>query len=393
LVTESSIQWLNLLGITVKISPSAIITSIFLGCLFIVGSEQDAKAQHQVTIAGQDVSLRLGLTLQPRFTYAFEDENSSSVERLGFGVRRFRLRTFAGFGDDFRLFAQLEGAGTSAQVLDLRVEYSPVSNLWIRWGRFAGAQPRSMAFTLHSEIDMVDRAAIADYWARNTIGADARDYGIELLYRPSKTEYRIFFHNGDNRNNYRSGPADDNMTENRNHKGLAISTSIRYFPSNDAHTDLGGYLGINTSKNNYSIHPSMPGMGRSFVSASIHGYRGTFAGHFPIRVKFDALMIRYEELTQNAINLNQTFTGISLFGGYLIRPDTEIMIRAERVDRNSQLSDNEVFLFSTGLTYSFSAAKNKNFLGQKLTAVYTYKDDLHLQKITQSVVIQLQIFI
>lgn len=373
-------------------SRAIIYTIVFLRFL-LFGFSPDAKAQNHATIAGEDVSLRLGLTLQPRFTYTLEANDSESLERLGFGVRRFRFRTYAGFGDDFKLFAQLEGAGTSAQVLDLRAEYNPVTNLWIRVGRFAGAQPRSMAFTLHSEIDMVDRAAIADFWARNSIGADARDYGIELLYRPAKTEYRVFIHNGDNRNNIRTGPADDGMAENRNDKGMAISTSIRYFPSNDVHTDLGGYFSINTSKNNYSIHPSMPGMGRSFVSASLHGYRGTFAGHFPFRVKFDAILIKYAEQTQNTLTIDQTFTGVSLFGGYLVRPDTEIMLRAERLDRDANVSDNEALIFSTGVTYSFSAARNKSFLGQKISAVYTYKDDSHLQKITQSVVIQLQILL
>jgi hypothetical protein len=371
---------------------SLIYSLILFGFLHIIFVPL-AEAQNQVTIAGQDVSLRLGLTLQPRFSYALEDENTQDFERLGFGVRRFRFKMYAGFGEDFRLFAQLEGAGTSAQVLDLRAEYSPLDNLWIRVGRFAGAQPRSMAFTLHSEIDMVDRAAIADFWARNTLGADARDYGIEFLYRPAKTEYRIFIHNGDNRNNFRGGPADDNMTERRNDKGMAISSAIRYFPNNDVHTDLGGYFGVNTSKNSYTIHPSIPGVGRTYMSGSMHGYRGTFAGHFPIRVKFDAIIIKYEDITSNSVKTDQLFTGISLFGGYLVRPDTELMLRAERLDRDANQSDNEAVLLSTGITYSFSAARNKNFLGQKITAIYSFKDDLHLQKKTNSIVIQLQILL
>jgi hypothetical protein len=366
-----------------------IILFIFLSFLYA----PNTVAQNTVTIAGQDVSLRLGLTLQPRFTYAFEDEDTQNVERLGFGVRRFRLRTYAGFGDNFRLFAQLEGAGVSAQVLDLRAEYSPIDHLWIRIGRFAGAQPRSMAFTLHSEIDMVDRATIADFWARNTIGADARDYGIELHYRPTKTEYRVFIHNGDNRNNFRGGPADDNMTERRNDKGLALSTSIRHFPNNDVHTDIGGFVGVNTSKNSYSIHPSLPGIGRSFISGSVHGYRGTFAGHYPIRLKFDAIMIKYEEINRNSVELNQLFTGVALFGGYLIRPDTELMLRIERLDRDANQSNDDALLLSAGVTYSFSATERKNFLGQKITAIFTFKDDSYLQKITHSIVIQLQLML
>lgn len=372
---------------------SRFIQSIILFFFLSLVYAPKTKAQNNVTIAGQDVSLRLGLTLQPRFSYAFEDDDTQIFERIGFGVRRFRIKTYTRFGNDFRLFAQLEGAGTSAQLLDLRAEYSPTDNLWIRLGRFAGAQPRAMAFTLHSEIDMVDRASIADYWARNTLGADARDYGIELVFRPAKTEYRMFIHNGDNRNNFRGGPADDNMTERINNKGLALSTSIRHFPNNDVHTDLGGYFSVNTSKNNYTIHPYLPGIGRSYISGSVHGYRGTLAGHYPVRIKFDAILVKYEEISLNSIEVNQLFSGVALFGGYLIRPDTEIMMRIERLDRDANQSDNDAILFSTGLTYSFSANKGKNFLGQKITATYTIKDDNLLQKITQSLVIQLQILL
>lgn len=344
-----------------------------------------------VTIAGQDVGLRLGLTIQPRFTYANEEINNAEVERLGFGIRRFRLRTYADFGDRFKVFAQLEGSGASANLLDLRAEYKLSPTIWLRAGRFVGAEPRAMAITLHSEIDIIDRPAIADYWARNTIGADARDYGLEVLYRIPKLEYRVFLHNGDNRNNFRTGAADFSMTDNRNDRGMAVSTLLRYFPNKDVHTDIGGYLGYNASKGSYTRPEPLSFEGRNLWSAAVHAYRGTYAGHFPFRVKADAILIDYASFTSGGVEVNQTFLGGTLFGGYLLRKDIELVGRVESFSTNINSRGNRTELFTAGATYSFSAAHGENFLNRKITAGYTLRFKEDAQRPDHLFVIQLQI--
>src|SRR5690606_35478268 len=131
----------------------------------------------------------------------------------------------------------------------MRVDYKINPKFTLRAGRFAGAQPRSLGFTLHHEIDAIDRPAIAEYWAKNTIGADARDYELEVAYHPELFDIRLFVHNGDNRNNIKPAASDEIPTNPRTQ--LALSTLFGYFPTNDIHDEIGFSGGINGNSGHY----------------------------------------------------------------------------------------------------------------------------------------------
>src|SRR5690554_3610959 len=141
-----------------KVSPPLLVACII--SFATLYSPSELHAQQNVTVAGQDVQFRLGATIQPRFTYYSSNLNDDSIEQTGFGLRRFRLKNYINIGDKWTVFSQLEGSGLNAQLLDMRVEYKLNSKITLRTGRFAGTQPRSMAFTLHSDIDAIDRPAI-----------------------------------------------------------------------------------------------------------------------------------------------------------------------------------------------------------------------------------------
>ncbi|HAC16360.1 MAG TPA: hypothetical protein DCE78_10525 [Bacteroidetes bacterium] len=347
-------------------------------------SPTELSAQQNVTVAGQDVQFRLGATIQPRFTYYTSDLNDDTIEQIGFGLRRFRLRNYISIGKQWAVFSQLEGSGLNAQLLDMRVDYKLNPEFTIRGGRFAGAQPRSMAFTLHSDIDAIDRPAISEYWAKNTIGADARDYGLEVMYHPDFFEFRVFLHNGDNRNNIRPGASDEIPTSPRTK--MAVSSSFRYFPLDDTHTEIGIFGGLNKNSGHYEASDG-------YYTAAFHVYRGAFPGHYPFRIKIDAIMIRHLEVESHPERFDHIFTGASLFAGYLISKETEAFVKAEtyRVDRHVIKQD--VNLFSGGVTYSFSAAQDKNFNITKLTAMYNIKDDSLPDRIARFLQLQLQILL
>ena len=81
--------------------------SIVLLFALITTTPESASAQQQaVTVGGKDVSLRLGFTAQPRFTYAYEPSAAGDTERMGFGIRRFRFKTYVNYGEDMRFFTQ-----------------------------------------------------------------------------------------------------------------------------------------------------------------------------------------------------------------------------------------------------------------------------------------------
>jgi hypothetical protein len=360
--------------------------------LILLFQSENLFAQGNVAIAGQDVNLRLGFTLQPRFTYANESVNDVVSEQIGFGVRRFRMRTYMNVGEDFKLFTQWEGSGTGASLIDLRAEYRLNDKIWLRMGRFVGAQPRVMAITLHSEIDLIERPGIADVWARHTIGADARDYGLEMLYRNPTLEYRLFLSNGGNAFNYRNNYS-GNALVSAPGKGMALNTMVRYFPEQIKNTEFGVHAGVNHGRSTFTASSLAPGVGRNYTQASGYAYWGVISGQQPVRVKFDAITVQYEDIMVAGSDFSQTFRGASLFTGYLVRRDLELLAALETYNLNIDDPNQHVDLLTMGFTYSFSAARGQNFLGQKLTVAYSAKANNKYDRLGHLLIAQFQILL
>jgi len=276
-------------------------------------------AQTPVTISSGDMKLRIGGTLQSRATYLsnpnldpFAPEN-----QYGFGVRRARLRLYGTISPNVRLFFQMEGSGASATLTDLRGEWDINERTTFRAGRFAGAQPQSMALTLHHEIDALDRAAIAENWAHTTLGSDARSYGVEVVHRLPELELRTFLHSGSNSRNIRGGVSDVTNNFGQNPAAVAVSGMVRYLPKSHKNSEAGVHIGHNPTK---SSDP------RQYSDASAHVYWGTKVGLQPTRVKVDFITVQFT---------NQATSGLSVFAGHLVRKDIELFARAERYDSNT----------------------------------------------------------
>ncbi len=349
-------------------------------------SAQPAISQTPINVAGQDINFRIGATFQPRFSIGSDIESKDS--RLGFGIRRLRFRTYVGIGSNLSLFTQLEGSGSSVQFIDLRVDYNINPHLTLRFGRFAGAQPRSMAMTLHGDIDTIDRIAIAEYWTKYQTGTDARDYGMEAVYKPNRFEYRLFIHNGFNQLNYKSSINDESATQFTNRDALAMSSSIRFFPNNSPNSELGFYAGYNPT-------PGAWGRPKNSYSIGAHAYHGTFPGHFPIRFKLDVIHTQFNNVRSSIPAqpiVDQQFTGASGFTGYLLRPDTEVFVRGE-IYRHTELSPagEDVTILQVGTTRSFTIGKSKPFQN-KLTLAYGYRDDTVLRTSTRLIQAQFQLY-
>jgi hypothetical protein len=347
-------------------------------------------AQSAVTVAGQDVSLRIGGTFQPRFSVG--QDQDPEYHRIGFGVRRLRFRTYVGIGSNLQFFTQLEGSGTSAGFVDIRVDYKLSPELTLRAGRFAGAQPRSMALTLHGDIDGIDRIAIAEQWTRFNTGTDARDYGLELVWKPNRLEYRLFVHNGSNQLNYRSSINDESATQFATRNELAVSSIVRFFPNNNPNSEIGLFAGHNATGG----IGGQWGQPKNSSTLSFHAYHGVFPGHFPYRLKTDVILVKYSDVvnvTNRTVRGDQIFTGFSAFAGYLVRPDTELYVHAETFNRsNLGTASNRVSLWQIGLTHSLSKAQNLPFNNHKLTLAYGQRDDSILNQQTKLLQLQLQVY-
>ncbi len=324
-----------------------------------------------VKTVSNDISIRIGGTLQPRFTYTYDggiDGAEDATERVGFGLRRLRVRLYTDIGDRLGVFLQMEGSGSSATWLDVRGEYRMNDHFTLRTGRFVGTQPRAYARTLHSCIDAIDRPAISDIWARMTIGADGRDYGVEAFWNSPNYEFRAFLHNGYNQSNFRSGISNFPATGGIDTDGFAFSASGTWWPSDRDELEIGAYAGINTAKNPLT---QLSGIGRNYVNYSAQFYWGPLPGDQPFRVKADLIGISYQEVE---IFGAENYIGGSLFGSVLVAPQVEVFAMGEYWygDRGNRESFGQTFA-TAGATYSLSALQGRPFQNNRITLAYSLR--------------------
>lgn len=322
-----------------------------------------------VRTVSEDVKIRMGGTFQSRATYASDlDASGERHARVGFGIRRMRLRISADFGERFKVFFQMEGSGASATWLDLRGEFQMNEKLTLRAGRFVGAQPRAYARTLHSSIDAIDRPAISEMWARMTIGGDGRDYGVEALLNTPEWELRGFLHNGYNRWNYKTGISSDPATGGIETDGFAFSAAATHWPDGRDRLEIGAYASVSTAKNEFT---EVGRIGRNYVSYSAHAYWGPVAGDQPFRVKTDVIGISYQEVEPLDI---ENYIGASLFSGILVAPHVELFAMGEywHGDGGGQDGTSQVFA-TVGGSYSLSALMGRPFTHNRIALSYSLR--------------------
>ncbi len=343
------------------------------GCVMLLMIPGKALSQQGeaglVRTVSDDVTIRIGGTVQPRVTYASDLDNvGERHDRVGFGIRRLRVRLTASFGENLGVFLQMEGSGATPTFLDIRGEYRVNDNLTMRAGRFVGAQPRAYARTGHAAIDAIDRPAISDMWARMTIGADGRDYGLEALWNTPRWELRGFLHNGHNRWNYNQGISRNPSTGGIETDGFAFSAAATHWPDGRDRLEIGAYASASTSKNEFS---EVGRIGRNYVSYSAHAYWGPQAGDQPFRLKTDIIGISYQEVAPRDI---ENYIGASLFGGLLVAPHIELYAMGEFwYGDGGGLEDLRQVFATVGGTYSLSALQGRPFTHNRIMLAYSLR--------------------
>ncbi len=342
---------LALFGLTITWAPSAY--------------AQDDGPQ-AVTTSASDVSLRMTGTFHPRFSYGFEE--GGDVTRLGFGLRRARLRTTATFLSSFGVHYDVDLSSGALSSVDLYAFYRPTDRIRLRFGYLAGAQPRAYIFTSHTRIDAIERAAIAERWSRATIGSSGRDFGFEMRYQATNTRFDLYVHNGDGnfsraRGNFRQSVSRFSATGGSDQTALAISGYVNHEVASVDGLEIGGFAGFNGSRND---NTQAGDEGRQYVSYSGHVYWGANPGSQPVRLKADVLGVVYEDVA--ATPEAQHLFGYALFGAVEVRPATEAFARFEQL-RVFIDEDAESFV-TVGLTFSPSALRDLPFRQERFTLAY-----------------------
>lgn len=334
-----------------------------------------------VEMALGGVSLRLGGTFQPRLSYGFTagDDEAGDLDRVGFGLRRARLRATATFGEDFGVYYDVDLATGDVRSVDLHGFWLPSPRFRIRLGYLIGAQPRAYALTSHTRLDAVERAAIAERWASGTIGSTGRDFGLDVRYETDALTLDAFVHNGDgsfarDRGNFRESVSGLSATRGVTTDGLAVGGYANYalLPA----VEVGGFLGYNGSENPLTA-PAGSDAGRRYVSYAGHLYWGANPGSQPLRLKADVIGIRYEELPGSGTTPTfgaQHSLGYAAFAAVRVLGHGEVFARGEQyhpfVDGGVNDDVGADTYFTAGASYSLSARRGLPYRQERVTVAY-----------------------
>lgn len=347
-------------------------------CCVLIGIASSAVAQEElpfVQSSGSDVNLVLTGTLQPRASVGFETGGDDDLMRYGFGLRRARLRATATFRSTFGAHYDMDaGSGTLTSV-DLYAFYQVAPRVRLRMGYLAGAQPRSYVFTSHTRIDGIERAAIAERWARGTIGSTGRNFGVDARYQTDDLTFDVFVHNGDGSfsrtsGNFREGISGLDATRGTDRQALAVGVYGSYGPVKGTPLDVGGFAGYNGSRSAPTAAPGVANsdgstIGRRYLSYSGHAYWGANPGSEPVRGKLDVLAIRYEETGPVGA---RTAWGWSALGAVRLVLGSEAFARYETF--YDELGSDDAYV-TIGASFSPSARRGKDYRQERLTLAYT----------------------
>ncbi|TVP73853.1 MAG: hypothetical protein EA352_11650 [Gemmatimonadales bacterium] len=329
------------------------------------GTPADAQTPGTVFTVNDDTSIGLGGVMQPRFSWT--RDNLADEEALGFGMRRYRLYTLVSMGDRISLFAQLEGGSAgSTSFIDLEAAYR-ISDTWeLHGGRIIGAQPRAYALTLLPRLDAIDRPVVTVAWANRTLGADGRTYGAGLRGATDTWNALLTLHNGTNSRDFAGEIAAESPAR-PSETGLAASAYLNLRPNGADGIEVGGHLGYNASKNSLT---RAGGEGRAFADGSVHLYWGAAPGDQPLRVKAEALGIRYEAV--EGVD-DRGFVGASLLGATLLEDHIELVGRVERMRDAEPGPDASQTIVTAGVHFSRSARQGGDFNRQRLTVGWSLR--------------------
>lgn len=332
-----------------------------------------AHAQEEPPSVGMSidgVGLRIGGTFQPRLSFGFESGGDDNLQRLGFGLRRARLRMTATFGRGFSAYYDLDAGGGRLSSVQLHGQYKPNPVWRFRFGYVGGAQPRAYTPTSHTRIDAIERAAISERWARGTIGSSGRDFGVEAQYEAGGATIALYLHNGDGsfdraRSNFRESVSGLSATRGTERTALAVSGAASYEPAGIPGLEIGAYGSYNPSQNpNTALGDSE--QGREYVSYAGHLYWGAAPGSQPLRLKADVIGIVYEEGATMDV---QHSLGYAALAAARVFGHGEVFVRGERYYTFLDEGDADSFV-TAGLSYSLSARRGLPYRQERLTLAY-----------------------
>lgn len=334
-----------------------------------------APSRSQI-ILSDDLRLDVAGGVQPRASVGAE-QNATDETRYGFGLRRARIQARVLYRDLGGVEYDVDGGSGTVESVDLFVFANLANGVQARAGYFPIAQPRGGVLTPYPVIDAVDRAAVVERWLGGTLGGDGRDLGLDVTLRRDALTASLAVHNGAGTfgraaGNFREGIAGPDVVNGPETEGLAVSAAASVEAG--AGVEVGGFASFNGAD---PARTARGGAGRDYATGGAHLYWGALPGSQPVRVKLDALALRYADDGLGA----QRSAGVSALAAAGLGGAGEAFARAERYWGDVD-ADGDIYL-TAGASYSPSAARGGPYHRARLTLAYQFRDgaalpDAHL---------------
>ena len=344
----------------------SVLSLLVLAPTVAVAEEDDPNP---VRTSAPHVDLDITGTFQPRFSYGTADE----TDRLGFGLRRARLRTTATFDRRVGVHYDFDLRSGGLESVDLYVFYRWGGAWRVRLGYLAGAQPAAYIPTSHTRVDGIDRAAIGERWSDITIGSRGRDFGVDVRRQTDRTRLELWLHNGDGnfaaaRGNFRQSISDNDATRGVDRTDMAASAAAGWTPAEDL--EIGGFVGYNANRGPYTA-AAADARGRSYGSWSAHVYWGPDPGDRPLRLKAEVLGVNFEsgDDGEGGTVPARDVLGWALFGAVAPIEHGEVFFRYEEFDADDGRGADAYV--TAGASYSRSAARGRDYRQERVTLAYT----------------------
>lgn len=343
-----------------------------LGGALAVGLAPAARAQIDL---GRGAAFEISGGIQPRVGLGIQEVGAEDRvdRRIGFGLRRARVQVNLTYLDRVGLEYDLDAAPGDVRSVDLFAYYDVSDAVQVRVGRMPVAQPRAFIPTSYTRIDAIDRAVIAERWAAGTIGSSGRDFGAEAEVEAGATELVISVHNGTGGfsrelDNFRESGSSGSFTRGTDRMALAVGALAHHRAGRGV--SVGGYAGLSAGGSDATVVETPTGdVRRGYATAAAHLYWGERPGSQPIRLKLDAVGIRYERVD----GARQQSVGVAGLGAVRVLRHGEAFVRAEQFwDDARARGDTYATL---GMSYSPSAAMGRDYRDLRVTAAYTVRRD------------------
>jgi hypothetical protein len=269
-------------------------------------------------------------------------DGDDAVTQSGFGLKRARLGVMLK-GDNFMGNVLVESAGAFA-LRDAYIDWYVNDMFTLTMGRFRGVGCQAAGLTGPIVLDLPEYGLVGKGWAGGTVGGDARTIGMQLSAQVHEMiQVKALMHNGDGATSFLpAGNATDAT-------GL-VNTDVM------PQMDFGVYV-MPLPFVKGGVTYGMPNEFRN-TTGSMTGF--LYANLGILYAKFD-----YAQLMCNPVwdddDMDFTSSGMAFTGGYTVMPQTELVVRYDTWDADTDIDDNGRKNLAFGVNYSFNEDPAKKY--------------------------------